>query len=205
MRYSTFRSILQFECDGISNVIYLTKQELYELGAARLALAEQEVTGSLQTDTLTLTLEQAHALSPPRCHLAPVEHSVDLMRLHNLGDLTGWTGVYKADKDAFDDRQQGLAVRREYWENLDGTALVDLAGSIWNPNQPGMWTSTSTLDIQNAVIFANGGLSTQSPLESLDGAFYQCCSLYAYENDTGRERGPADLADILVTLISTDP
>ena len=197
-----FCVVVQFECIGITDVRYLSKQELYELGANRLALEEGKELPPLDTTSNpTLSLAEAHALSPPRCHLAPIEEETDLMRLAALG-ISGpaWTGVYKDLQAAYNDGADELRFRREGWVNLDGTYLMDSTSAFWNTNQPSKNISTNTQAVRNAATLVNGKLKSQSPADSLDGAFYQCCSMYAFE-DTG-EGDMNDFEDVLLSLIT---
>ena len=206
-----FITYTQAKCVSLADVIYLSKVDLYQLAATRLTINQQDrdlthLVAQADADALPLTWATAHMLSPPRCHLAPVVGDADLQRMHMLlmiqqaNDIieTGttelsaraWTGVYKETKAAYYDRLADAAVRREKWTNFAaGTTMPADLTSVWNAGQPKKYISQDTTDIMNALAVVDGGLTTLSPRESLDGAFYQCCALFAFEASNGGQGG----------------
>ena len=187
----------QFDCVGISDMIYVTKQDLYELGAARLELESGEKIDDVDASTWELNYGQAHALAPPRCYLAPLSTETDKIRLDDLEMGLGWTGVYKSFQDAFDDRMADLETRRKGWKNLDETAVPTL---FWDAEEPEAVSSDNTQKTEHAAAYTSGGLASLSPNLSLPGAYYKCCSLFAFEDEDEKD----DLEDILLSIISVE-
>ena len=166
----------------------MTKRELYELAATRLS-DEQDYDFTFlvsdQTDDtqLPLTWAAAHMLSPPRCYLASVATEADLQQMNALlKDNTNraWTGTQKDNLSAFYDRLDEEK-RMEKWFGFDGTMVSSTNYNVWNLGQPQKWTSDDSRDILSALAVVDGGLTTLSPRESLDGAFYECCDVFAFE------------------------
>ena len=196
----SFLLCTQFDCVGITDVIYVSKQDLYELGVARLELESGQAIDAIDASSWQLNYAQAHALAPPRCYLAPMATETDKIRLDDLGMGLGWTGVYKNFKDAFDNRQANLDTRRDGWSNLDGTTVPDM---FWDEGEPEIVSSDNTQDTEHAAAYTSGGLASLSPTLSLPGAYYKCCSLYAFEDEED-EAGVDDLEDILLSIISIE-
>lgn len=167
----------------------MTKRELYELAATRLSDQQGRdltflVTDQMDNDKLTLTWAEAHMLSPPRCYLASVATNADLTKMNALmsTNTRAWTGSKKNNLSAFYDRLDEDK-RMEKWFGFDGKMLPPTNYDVWNTGQPQKWTSDDSRDILSVLAVMDGGLTTLSPNESLDGAFYQCCAVFAFENN----------------------
>ena len=198
------------------------------MAATRLSVRqEQDYTHLVDNvddlDALPLTLRQAHLLSPPRCHLAPLDDPAQLARYNalmatqaaslpddgssaNVAPLlttstaqTAWTGMYKEISAAYNDRLSDSKVRRGKWTSFAGQLLPSTDTTLWNAGQPSKVVSSDTADILHVLGVVNGKLTALSPTESLDGAFYQCCAVYAFEVD---ENQGGNFEENLLSLIA---